>query len=196
MLCKIAWREPQAAYSGFIKVFKHKPISFMRTITNVKNQLKQLHDVIRTEFILAITREINCSDIERKLMSLPPRFWGLGIPVFSESAQKEYESKDLTILSKDLTTNVLRQQPQFATNNSAEKIKRRIKLTKMKHHNEELQKLRSTLAEEQKPLNEFKREQGLSKLHKKLTFPIRISSVNVTKSTGNCGFGHIYWRNP
>ena len=24
----------------------------------------------------------------------------------------------------------------------------------------------------------------------------RISSANVTKSAGNCGFGHIYWRNP
>ena len=33
-------------------------------------------------------------------------------------------------------------------------------------------------------------------LHKKWTFPLRISSINVTKSTGNCGFGHIYWRNP
>ena len=32
-------------------------------------------------------------------------------------------------------------------------------------------------------------------LHKKLNFPLRISSVNVTKSTGKCGFGHIYWRN-
>ena len=27
-------------------------------------------------------------------------------------------------------------------------------------------------------------------LHKKLSFPLRISSVNMTKSTGNCGFGH------
>ena len=32
--------------------------------------------------------------------------------------------------------------------------------------------------------------------HKKWSFPLRIFSVNVTKSTGNCGFGHIYWRNP
>ena len=32
-------------------------------------------------------------------------------------------------------------------------------------------------------------------LHKKWNFPLRISSVNVTKSAGNCGFGHIYWRN-
>ena len=31
---------------------------------------------------------------------------------------------------------------------------------------------------------------------KKWSFPSRISSVNVTKSSGNCGFGHFYWRNP
>ena len=33
-------------------------------------------------------------------------------------------------------------------------------------------------------------------LHKKLSSPLRISSVNVIKSAGNCRFGHIYWRNP
>ena len=33
-------------------------------------------------------------------------------------------------------------------------------------------------------------------LYKKWSFPLRIFSVNVTKSAGNCGFGHIYWRNP
>ena len=29
-------------------------------------------------------------------------------------------------------------------------------------------------------------------MHKKGSFPLRISSVNVTKSTVSCGFGHIY----
>ena len=33
-------------------------------------------------------------------------------------------------------------------------------------------------------------------LHKKQSFSLRISSVNVTKSAVSCGFGHIYWRNP
>ena len=33
-------------------------------------------------------------------------------------------------------------------------------------------------------------------LHKKLSFALTISSVNVTRYAGNCGFGHIYWRNP
>ena len=36
----------------------------------------------------------------------------------------------------------------------------------------------------------------LSHYTKKWSFPLRISSVNVSKSTGNLGLGHIYWRNP
>ena len=31
--------------------------------------------------------------------------------------------------------------------------------------------------------------------HKKWSFPFKISSVSVTKSAENCGFGHIYWKN-
>ena len=30
----------------------------------------------------------------------------------------------------------------------------------------------------------------------KWSFPLRIFSVNVTKSAVSCEFGHIYWRNP
>ena len=30
----------------------------------------------------------------------------------------------------------------------------------------------------------------------KWTFPIMISSVNVTKLAVSCGSGHIYWKNP
>ena len=32
-------------------------------------------------------------------------------------------------------------------------------------------------------------------LHKKWSFLLRISSVNMTKFAVSCGFGHIYWRN-
>ena len=37
---------------------------------------------------------------------------------------------------------------------------------------------------------------SLAALHKKWSFPLRIFPVNVIKSAGNCGLGHIYWRNP
>ena len=33
-------------------------------------------------------------------------------------------------------------------------------------------------------------------LHKKRSFPLRISLVNLTKSAVSCGFRHIYYRNP
>ena len=35
-----------------------------------------------------------------------------------------------------------------------------------------------------------------SSLQKIWSFPLRISSVTVTKSAVSCRFGHIYWRNP
>ena len=35
-----------------------------------------------------------------------------------------------------------------------------------------------------------------STLHKKWSFPLGISSVNVTKFAVSCGFAHIYGRNP
>ena len=42
----------------------------------------------------------------------------------------------------------------------------------------------------------FLKEAVLSRpLHKKWSFPLWISSVNVTKSAVFCRFGHIYWRN-
>ena len=37
---------------------------------------------------------------------------------------------------------------------------------------------------------------GDTTLHKKLNLPLRDSSVNATKSAGNCGFGQFYWKNP
>ena len=37
-----------------------------------------------------------------------------------------------------------------------------------------------------------KNSQKKQSLHEKRSFPLRISSVNVTKSARNCGFGHIY----
>ena len=127
---------------------------FMRTILIIKRQLQQLVGVIRTEFILAIS----FSDTDRN--GCPSVQGSIWISISSEPAQKEY--KFSTILSKNLPTNISNQQPQFATNNNAKKIKRKIKLTKMQHHNEELQKLPSTLSDKQKRLNELNREQGAS----------------------------------
>ena len=56
---------------------------------NIKNQLKQLDDAITKELIKTIAGGITRSDIERRFMSLRPKFRHLGILIFSKSTQEE-----------------------------------------------------------------------------------------------------------
>ena len=46
------------------------------------------------------------------------------------------------------------------------------------------------------PSTKSKKISNYISLHKKSSFSLSISSVNLTKSTVFCGFGHIYLRNP
>ena len=76
----------------------------MRTIPNISSHLKRLDKIITTKFIL-VTDGINCSDIERKLMSLPPKLGGTGIPRFCDIPDREYEFSQM--LSNDLTSKII-----------------------------------------------------------------------------------------
>ena len=160
ILSKIAWYEPQAAHSCFITGFKHKRTYFMRTIPNIAKELKQLDDVVRTEFIPAITGEIDCSDLKGKLLSLPPKLGGLGIPIFSETAEREY--KFSTMISKDLTSRIVNQHRQHQSNENVNQIKKKVKLMKLQHHQEQLNGLRLKFSDQRKRLNELNQEQGAS----------------------------------
>ena len=160
ILSKIAWYEPQSAYSCFITGFKHKPTYFIRTIPNIGKEVKQLDDVARTEFIPAITGGINCSDLERKLLSFPPKLGGLGIPIFSETAEREY--KFSTMISKDLTSRIVNQHCQHQSNENINQIKNKVKLMKLQHHQEQLNELRLKFNDQQKRLNGLNQEQGAS----------------------------------
>ena len=73
VLSMIVKTEPQAAYSCFITAFKHKPSYVMRTIPDISDQLNQLDEVITSNFKPAITGEIHCSNIKRKLLLLPSK---------------------------------------------------------------------------------------------------------------------------
>ena len=103
----------------------------MRNIPNISSYLKQLDEVITTEFIPAITGGINYSDIKRKLMSLPLKLGGMGIPIFFDIVDREY--KFLQMLSNDLTSKIINQERQHQPNDNLMVIKRKIKLLKLKH---------------------------------------------------------------
>ena len=108
----IAKTEPQAAYCCFITAFKRKASYIMRTTPDISNQLNQLHKLITSEFIATVTGGIHCSDIERRLLSPPSKLGGgLGIPIFAEISNQEYEYS--LMLSKDLSTRIIKQEIQL-----------------------------------------------------------------------------------
>ena len=81
----IAQYEPQAAYSAFVSGFKHRFTYHTRTLENIQPLLAQVDHIIDTKFIPAITEGRVLSTMERKLISLPVRLGGLGIPIISET---------------------------------------------------------------------------------------------------------------
>ena len=64
----------------------------MRTVPNINSLMKKIDDLITTEFIRAITGGINCSVHEKRLLALSPKLGGLGIPIFAEISEFEYNS--------------------------------------------------------------------------------------------------------
>ena len=107
-LTKIAKTEPQAAYSAFTSGFKHKMTYFMRTLPDVEDILGDLDKVIDNEFIVAITEGHICTEDERKLMSLPVKMGGLGIPIFSEICSREFSASHR--ITQQLTENIVNQR--------------------------------------------------------------------------------------
>ena len=169
MLCKFAWFEPLAAYSCFVRGFKHKPTFCMRTISNISSHLKRLDEVITTEFIPAITSGIICSDKERKLMSLPPKLGGMRIPIFSSIADTEYEFSQM--LSNDLTSKIINRERQHQSNDNSIVIKNKIQLLKLQHHPKKIKMIRQDITQPQQRLNSMNQEQGPSSWL--ITLPIK-----------------------
>ena len=69
LLSIIAESKPQSAHLAFIGGFKGKLNYFMRTIPSLGELLKPLEDVIRFNFIPAITGGHSCLDNDRILLS-------------------------------------------------------------------------------------------------------------------------------
>ena len=106
-LATIAKSEPQAAYAAFTAGFRHKITYFIRTIQNIKEQMKPLDEVIDSVFIPAITEGHCCSRLDRKLLSLPVKSGGMGIPIFADLCDREYANSRLA--SQQLTSNIVQQ---------------------------------------------------------------------------------------
>ena len=161
ILSQIAKIEPQAAYCCFTTGFKHKITYIMRTTPNIKEELLRLDETISNKFIPSIIENKICGNNERHLLSLPTKLGGMGIPIFSEISENEYQNSSR--LTKEHVSLILRQERSYEIQHeSLNDIKKKIKQERQKYHQEKLVTIRSKMTREQCRLNDINVEQGAS----------------------------------
>lgn len=160
-LSKIATSEPQAAYSAFTAGFKHKLTYFIRTIPHLSDILKPIDDIINKQFIPAITERQAISEEDRRLLSLPVRMGGLGIPIFSESCVIEYEISQR--ITNQLKEKILAQDEEYSINPQMTKeVEHEIRAERDERHKMVLEELREKMSKEQIRGNDVAQMKGAS----------------------------------
>ena len=160
-LSKIGQSEPQAAYAAFTAGFRHKVTYFIRTIPNLKDVLKPLDTILDEKFIPAITEGHVLSGDDRKLLALPVRLGGLGIPIFREICDQEFENS--LKMTKKLRENIVAQEPIFVQDQAAERsIELRIKKDRQDQHEKILTSLRGKMNKDQLRGNDLAQMKGAS----------------------------------
>ena len=133
-LAKIAESQPQAAYSAYIHGFKGKVTYFLRTIPNITAYLEPIEEVLRNEFIPALTGGTLCSDEDREILALPVRLGGLGIEIVGVRCQRKYESSRK--VTESLVESVISQQNDFTqTEETVRNIKNTLKKDRRAQNN-------------------------------------------------------------
>ena len=161
MLSKIAQSEPQAAYAAFVSGFQHKLTYYLHTLPNLGPLLQPFDEVLNHYFIPAITEGHHCSQDERKLLSLPARFGGLAIPIFSQITEREYEYSKKA--SQQLTENIKSQTAEYSFDNTAHhSTKNDIKRSRNLEHEQTLAELQERMNGDQKRANEIAQMKGAS----------------------------------
>ncbi len=99
---------PQAALSAFTKCICHRWTFIQRTMPNISHLFAPLEQCLRDIFIPSLVGR-PVSDIERKILSLPIRFGGLGIADPVENSNREYNASKAVTAS---LSNLIQQQIQ------------------------------------------------------------------------------------
>ena len=118
--------------------------------------LKQVDDVILTELIPAITGGINVNHNEMKLISLPVKYGGLGIPLFSEISNLEYDNS--LLITENLRNKINDQIRQYEADPDLQKKKNKIKANKAERYKAILDDIKNAMNDQSVRLNTINRE--------------------------------------
>ena len=155
LLAEIASTNPQAAYTAYVKSYQHKMTYFLRTIPNIKDEMKHLDEIVRHRLIPALVGGHVINDFERSLLSLPPRLGGLGLKILEEEADTSFQD------SMDVTKNL---QNQILGNQQEEDPKTRYQIRKDREERDQakLQRLIEASNDENKRMIETLNQKGVS----------------------------------
>ena len=160
-LSKIAAVEQQAAYCAFVGDFKNKVTFTIRTVPNIRRHLEKLDQAVDTKFILTLTDGHFCEEMERKLLSLPVKYGGMGIVIFCDIAENEYDNS--IALTASLIKLQLEQSTIYNVNREEIKmLKTNIKLEKLQQNTQKLNVIQCSLSDENLKVNNTHQEKGAS----------------------------------
>ena len=160
LLSEIGKIEPHAAYAGFTSGFRHKLTFIMRTIPDISVHLRRIDQIILHEFIPSITGGIQVNEVERKLISLPTKYGGLGIPIFEDQSPIEYSNS--RSITSHLCDAIKSQTREFVPDPNLNKKKSAIRKQKLDNIKSTLQRLDTLLNVDQKRLLSLNQEHGAS----------------------------------
>ena len=122
-LVEYAKSQPHAAYASFTHGVRHKFTYFMRTM-EISNYLAPLDELLTRDFIPTLFGG-PISPIERESIALPVKYGGLGIPILTELAKKEYCT---SLIVTQHTVTAMKFQSDHQITDVEEKLKFELKL--------------------------------------------------------------------
>ena len=159
-LSYIAQAQPHAAYTAFTHGLKHKYTYLMRTIPDISELLKPLDDAINN-FVKSLFNNYSFNEIERLLLSLPPKFGGMGIIIPSTISNEEYHNSRL--ITADTINNIMHGTKIYKQNIHITKVKSQMKTNKNKKHDNLLTHIKNQITDQDKlKALEASRENGAS----------------------------------
>ena len=133
----------------------------MRTIPNMADLLRPIDEIVNKKFLPAITEQSAISESTRKLLSLPVKLGGLGIPIFSEICEFEFNNSQR--MSKYLVDKIVAQDPSYTVDLQREReIRVVLKKEKETREKEKLLELRRTMSKNEQRVNEIAQMKGAS----------------------------------
>ena len=120
-LSKVAELDPHTAYYGYVNGLCRRWTFLMRSTPQISHLLQPIEDVINNVFLPSIIGK-SITELERKIIALPVRFGGMGIPNPTLVADTEYQSS-LKITST-LQNAIKTQQSTLDNNENRNEMKR------------------------------------------------------------------------